>query len=512
MAAPPSITTNRDDAVNALLEGKDPSAIALRSPGGNYTYGELQTAVGQVANHLCLLENVHKGDRVLLLGDNTFFWVAAYLGVLRAGLICAPLPPAISSDDFAYIARLTEARVVIVESRHASRYLATLQDKHVMTDRPVNESLGARTLLSFSTLEQDSAAFQARSVSPDDLAALMFTSGSTGRPRGVMVSHRNIMANTDSIVQYLELTRSDSVMTVLPFHYCYGTSLLHTHLRAGGSLAIGSRFMYPEMVLDRLVETRCTGFAGVPSHFQILLRRSTIRTRTFPHLRYVQQAGGRLPPVLIVELRQALPNTRIFVMYGQTEATSRLSYLPPEFLDSKSGSIGKGIPGVRLRVLDEAGSEVGPGQVGEIVAEGSNVTQGYWGSPADSAETFRDGRLHTGDQATVDEDGFIYIVGRDKDFLKCRGERVSCLTLEEKMLAFEDLLEVSVVGIPDDVLGEAVKAFIVGRIPGRDLVERFSAFCKKCFPSHLNPSEIVVLDALPKNAAGKVMKDKLRDA
>src|SRR4029077_6932928 len=164
----------------------------------------------------------------------------------------------------------------------------------------------------------------------------------------VMVSHRNIIANTESIIDYLQLQSADRVMTVLPFHYCYGRSLLHTPLRVGGSLVLDHRFMFPDKVLQRMVETECTGFAGVPSHFQILLRNSSLRTRTFPKLRFVQQAGGNLPPVFLQELREILPNAKIFVMYGQTEATARLSYLPPGFLEAKAGSIGRGMKGVRL--------------------------------------------------------------------------------------------------------------------------------------------------------------------
>jgi len=339
----------------------------------------------------------------------------------------------------------------------------------------------------------------------------MFTSGSTGRPRGVMVSHANIMANTESILQYLDLTENDRIMAVLPFHYCFGTSLLHTHLRVGASLVIGSNFVYPEVVLQRMLDAECTGFAGVPSHFQLLLRNSSLRKKRFPHLRYVQQAGGHLAPAYLRELQEALPHTRIFVMYGQTEGTSRLSYLPPDLLEKKLGSIGKGIPGVRLRVLNESGGEVSQGEVGEIVAEGENVAQGYWRVPAESAVSFRNGMLYTGDHATVDHEGFIYIVGRAKDFVKCGGKRVSCRQLEEQLLEFEGLLEAAVVGMPDDILGEAVKAFIVPRTSdSKGLAARILRFCKERLPPQLVPREIVVLDALPKNTAGKVLKQDLR--
>jgi long-chain acyl-CoA synthetase len=336
----------------------------------------------------------------------------------------------------------------------------------------------------------------------------------------VMVSHTNIMANTESIIQYLGLTATDRIMTVLPFHYCFGTSLLHTHLRVGASLVIDSRFMYPEAVLQRMADTECTGFAGVPSHFQILLRRSTLKKRSFPHLRYVQQAGGHLAPVFVRELRKALPRTQVFLMYGQTEATARLSYLPPEFLDCKAGSIGKGIPGVKLQILNARGERVAPGEVGEIVAVGENVTRGYWCAPEESAKYFREGRLHTGDLATVDGDGFVYIADRAKDFLKCGGERVSSRQVEEQILECEDLLEAAVIGAPDDVLGESVKAFIVPRAPGcngpcqwqacRSAKERVSLFCREHMSPKLVPKELVLMAALPKNSAGKVVKASLK--
>jgi len=246
---------------------------------------------------------------------------------------------------------------------------------------------------------------------------------------------------------------------------------------------VDSRFLYPETVLQRMIDTQCTGFAGVPSHFQILLNVSGLRKKALPHLRYVQQAGGHLAPVFVRELREALPGTQVFIMYGQTEATARLSYLPPEFLDTKLGSIGTGIPGVALQVLSESGAPVRPGEVGEIVAQGENVARGYWADPAESETTFRRGALHTGDLATVDEDGFIYVVDRAKDFLKCGGERVSCRQLEDQILASNELLEAAVIGIPDDVLGESVKLFVVPRAgTSEGLTERLHGFCKERLP------------------------------
>lgn len=495
-----------------LLNGKDAARIALCSTNEEYTYGQLRSATAQIASYLAEL-GCRKGDRAVLISDNSLFWVATYMGILRSGLVCVPLPSNISGADLGHVLNVTEARLCFAQNRVATKHQTLLGGLHLMTDRDIPKVAGALSQTSFS--EYDSETVDGRDAycraSLDDLAALMFTSGSTGTPRGVMVSHRNILANTESIIDYLGLTRDDRIMTVLPFHYCFGTSLLHTHLRVGASLELDSRFMYPEIILQRMQETECTGFAGVPSHFQILLRTSSLRRKTFPHLRYVQQAGGHLAPTFIRELREALPRTDVFVMYGQTEATARLSYLPPEFLDSKLGSIGRGIPGVVLRVLNDSGQDVRPGEIGEIVAEGENIAQGYWQAPEESARSFRGGRLYTGDLATVDEEGFVYVVDRAKDFLKCGGRRVSCKQIEDLLLQCDEFVEAAVVPIPDDVLGEAVKAFVVPcNTQSNGLEERLRTFCKTHLPLPFIPKEIVLMRTLPKNTFGKVLKQNLK--
>ena len=502
-------STQCANVTNFLLDGKDPSRVALRMIDRDHTYGELRSASLDVASYLTL-RGGRKGDRVLLVSDNSLFWVAAYLGALQAGMVCVPLPTSITAQDLDYILQTTEAHFAFVQARFAVSHKNHLAQIHLVADREVSISPLA---VSFARVrcEPTGARDAFPSLEARDLAALMFTSGSTGKPRGVMVSHENIIANTASIVEYLGLTDSDRIMTVLPFHYCFGTSLLHTHLRVGASLVIDLRFMYPEKVLERILEAECTGFAGVPSHFQILLGKSSLRKRQFPRLRYVQQAGGHLAPTFVHKLREALPTAKIFVMYGQTEATARLSYVPPESLDRKLGSIGKAIPGVKLRVVNESGMLVETGEIGEIVAEGANVAQGYWRAPEETAISFREGKLHTGDLGTVDEEGFIYVVDRAKDFLKCGGKRVSCRQLEDKLLEFSGLLEVAVVGVEDDVLGEAVKAFVVPHKSACDgFEERLRVFCKERLPHELVPRDIVVLESLPKNGSGKVMKHSLK--
>ncbi len=487
--------------------------LALLTLKGEHSYGELREAVDAVAGYL-IRSGAQKGDKVLLLSENSLFWVAGYLGTLRAGCVSVPLTANVSGEDLNFVIGSCSIRFGLIYDKINHEQLDVIPSEFkIVLEAGVKLPDGFEPeCLTFSeVLASSFAPASYPSVDEEkDLAAIMFTSGSTSKPRGVMVSHRNIIANTTSIVEYMELTARDRIMVVLPFYYCFGTSLLHTHLRVGGALVIDPRFMFPDKVLLRMQETRCTGFAGVPSHYQLLLRKSSFKKMQFPSLRYVQQAGGKLPDALIRELQAALPATDIFVMYGQTEATARLSYLPASLVDKKLGSIGKGIPGTRLRVLDEDGVPVRPGQVGEIVAEGSNIAMGYWDAECDDTGSFRKGLLYTGDLATVDDDGFIFIVDRSKDILKCGGTRSSCRAVEDTLLEFDGLVEAAVIGVPDDLQGEAVRAFVVPRANDGGLIERLQAFCIQRLPAHLVPKQIVVLDQLPKGSGGKILKPALR--
>jgi long-chain acyl-CoA synthetase len=278
----------------------------------------------------------------------------------------------------------------------------------------------------------------------------------------------------------------------------------------GGTLVLADSFMYPETVLDLMEAQNCTGFAGVPSVYQTLLRNSSFPHRRWPSLRKVQQAGGKLASVLTDELRTAVAPAEVYVMYGQTEATARLSYLPPTLLESKPGSIGRGIPGVALKVLDETGAAVKVGQIGEIVAWGDNISPGYWRNPEATAQTFVDGALRTGDLATVDEDGFIYIVDRKSDFIKSFGYRVSSQQVEACILELPDIVAAATVGVPDLERGEAIVAFVSRRDGSSLTPAEVLSYCAAHLAHHMRPRSVVVLDRLPVNARGKVMKTELR--
>lgn len=495
-----------------LLEGKPATRTALDSSNHSWTFGDLDSHSFKLSSFV-LASGMKKDDRVLLIADNSYFWVISYLAILRAGLICIPLPMSISGQDLGFITQSTEAQLAFVDTKFLTRNAADLPKTCIVSQPAASfDCFQRKVYVSEHLLDSETKRAEFPRLTSSDLAALMFTSGSTGKPRGVMVTHGNIISNTKSIIECLSLTEDDSMLTVLPFHYCFGTSLLHTHLAVGGKLVLDNRFMYTEAFLQHLRSSRCTGFAGVPSHYQILLRRSNLHKMIFPCLRYVQQAGGHMAPAFIRELRQALPDSKIFVMYGQTEATARLSYVPPEMLEKKMGSIGRAIPGVKLTIVNAQGNQAGANELGEIVAEGPNIAMGYWGNPEETAVSFRNGKLHTGDLATIDEDGFISIVDRARDFVKIGGKRTSCRSLEELMLEFTGLLEVAVVGVADSISGEALRVFVVPRDRCDDnFLQDFRTFCAGRLPLHHLPKEIIQLNTLPKNSAGKIMKSGLKN-
>jgi len=477
-----------------LLEQGEDGHVAIVEGSSRHTYLELKRAAMTLAREI-EAAGVHPGDAVGLLAANSLYWAAAYLAIMKLGCVAVPFNPASMPAELSALVEFTGCKVMCLQRRHLRRFADAL---------PTHLALVDDDLPDWSSSDKDRWDSLPNIASGEQDAALMLTSGTTTSPRLVRVTHENIRAN-------LGLTESERMMVVLPFYYCFGTSLLHTHLRVGGSLVLCNSFVYPQVALDMMEAEQCTGFAGVPSMYQTLLRNSTFPKREFPHLRKIQQAGGKLPSVLIQELMETLPSAEIFIMYGATEATARLSYLPPDLLRSKLGSVGRGIPGVELGVVGESGQDVAPGEVGEILARGDNISPGYFNNPEATAGKFRDGFLHTGDLATVDEDGFIYIVDRTADFIKSHGYRVSSQQVEAAILQLTDVVAAAVIGEPDLAAGEAIVAYVVMR-KGSDLSPTgIMAHCSQQLPRYMWPKEVIVLDSLPLSAQGKIVKSVLRE-
>ena len=408
------------------------------------SYREIYSNSLKVASYLN--ENIGKDKNIVIINQNSIFFITAYLGILKSGNICIPLDFSIEQENLDFVSNITESNVIFCDKKLEAK----LDLKNFIEVIDINK---CKEVIKNQDIIHYIAAFNCQ-----NLAEIIFTSGSTGKPKGVMITHKNIISNTDSIIEYLKLISDDIICIVLPFYYCYGLSLLHTHLRVGGSIVLNNTFMFLGTVIKDLQTYKCTGFSGVPSHFQILLKKSrSFKETTFPHLRYMTQAGGKLHNVFIKEFIEVFPDIDFYVMYGQTEATARLSYLPPEFVLKKLGSIGKAIPGVILKVGDKQGKEVKQGETGEILARGNNIMKGYYKDSESTNTTLKGGWLHTGDLAYVDEDGFIFLLARKKEIIKVGGKRVSPKEIEEVILMVPQVIDCTIEGIYDDVFLNIVK-------------------------------------------------------
>ncbi|HSG47611.1 MAG TPA: fatty acid--CoA ligase family protein, partial [Longimicrobiales bacterium] len=277
----------------------------------------------------------------------------------------------------------------------------------------------------------------------------------------------------------------------------------------GATVVMERSFLYPHGVLQRMVEERATSFAGVPSTFYLLLERTDLGAFDLSSLRYVTQAGGPMDPRKVREFRAAVPHVNFFVMYGQTEASARLTTLPPGDLERKEGSAGLPLPGVRMRLLDESGRDVAPGVLGEVHVSGPNVMSGYWNDPEETAAVLRDGWLRTGDIGYLDEEGYLFLKGRSSEMIKSGAHRIAPGQVEEVVRAVDGVVDVAVAGIADELLGQAVAAWVVARDPGSGLRQAILRQCAKELPRFMVPSAVTFVDAFPRTASGKVRKHLL---
>jgi acyl-CoA synthetase (AMP-forming)/AMP-acid ligase II len=319
------------------------------------------------------------------------------------------------------------------------------------------------------------------------------------------------LANAASIVEYLGITSEERALGLLPFYHAFGNSVLQTHLLSGAAIVLAGSSMFPESILDAVETHNVTSLSGVPDMFQTLLSRTSLGQRELPSLKYLAVAGGRLDPDHAQTLAFRVAPAKLIIMYGQTEATARLSYLPADQFETRYGSIGKGIPGVELQVVREDGAPVSPGETGEIRARGPNVMLGYWNDSAATAQTIRGGWLHTGDLATVDEDGFIYPQGRKSGLVKIAGFRVHPAEIEDFIRREADVLEAVVV--PFEVKSIGTRFALFARLwEGEDrvTVESLRRLCTSRLPRHKVPEYIEVRDSLPLNDSHKVDRRALR--
>ena len=502
-----------------LLESaqRSPQKTALVCGGERLTYRDLEERSASLARAL-RAAGLERGDRVLIWQENSVQTVVAIFAVLRAAGVFVVIDPAVKARKIAFLLADSEARALIAPGSKIRELDERTEERPEVPIRvaigPGGPAPGHGVLTWDEALRQDPAIPLPPSPSIDiDLAALIYTSGSTGQPKGVMLSHRNILSAAASISEYLGVQSDEVILDLLPLSFDYGLYQVFLAFRAGATLVLERGLLYPNVFLNRIGEERVTALPLVPTILAILLQIDLTKY-DLASLRFVTNTGAALMPAQIRELRQRLPWVRIFSMYGLTEC-KRVSYLPPEEIDRRPASVGRAMPNSEVYIVDDAGHRVGPGVEGELVVRGANVMLGYWRRPEETNRVLRPGPLpgervlYTGDLFVADEEGFLYFRGRRDDVFKSRGERVSPREIELVISEHPGVAEVAVVAVPDPLLGNAIRAFILPK-KGVTVIEReFLRFCSDNLESRLVPQSIEIRDSFPRTSTGKIDRRRL---
>jgi len=502
-----------------------PDKEALVHNKERLTYREVARRTAGLATSLRATQ-VKRGDRIGIYLDASVPQVISIFGISQAEGVYVPINSQLRAEQVMHIARDCGMKALITTCSRLATLANVLPqipslEFVVVAGEPASPPahLPVHGFGEFCAAEPPAVWLETNIEK--DLAAILYTSGSTGKPKGVMLSHANVVAGSRIVSTYLEITKNERILAVLPFSFDAGMNQLMTAFEKGGTLVL-INFVFAREIVQVLLKEKITGLAGVPTLWSLLSQSSsTLDRQPIPSLRYITNTGGAMPQAVLKVLRQALATTKIFLMYGLTEAF-RSTYLPPEELDRRPTSMGKAIPDTEILVLNEQGQLCKPGEPGELVHRGPTVSLGYWNRPEDTARALRPNPLlplemggcervcYSGDLVKVDEEGFLYFIGRRDTMIKSSGFRISPTEVEEVLFQTGKLRGAAVIGIPDDVLGQSIKAFVVPRDGDPIDAEGLLAICAEKMPRYMIPKAIELLSELPKTSSGKVDYPALR--
>jgi len=496
---------------------KHPEKVALVIEGQTYTFSQLLEKSKQLAFALTQ-RGLQRGDRVAIYMDNTWPCVVSIYATLIAGGVFLVINPQTKADKLEFILNDCAAKILLTDAHLANVFTSIVDNVGGLSAIISSGDLGKISIDSRvkiesfdQVLDQSEPLWPPVSIIPNDLAALIYTSGSTGFPKGVMQTHQAMVFAAWSLIEYQRLCDSDRIMLVLPIAFDYGLYQLLMTMKLGATLVVERSFTFPALIYKRMEEWETTVFPGVPTIFAMMISSHKKKPLCFPAITRITNTAAALPADFVPYLKEMFPNALIYKMYGLTEC-KRVSYLEPELVDEKPTSVGKAIPGTEMYLLSPEGNPVPAGEPGILYVRGPHVMVGYWNNPEKTAEMLKPGKLPgervlcTGDWFKVDKDGFFYFVGRSDDIIKTRGEKVSPVEVENVLHSMPEIKEAAVLGVKDEIFGQAIKAFIVLE----DSVELNDKQIKKYCLSHLEnfmvPGIIEFKDNLPKTANGKIDK------
>jgi acyl-CoA ligase (AMP-forming) (exosortase A-associated) len=506
-----------------------PQALALRYQERDLSYAGLAERVRAAAAAFVAL-GLGRGERLAVYLEKRLETVTALYGACAAGAVFVPVNPLLKPEQVVYILNDCNVRMLVTSPERLAGLasaLASCHDLHtvlVSGDAAAAAEIPGLRVLSWENVLGSGGGRTPHRVIDSDMAAILYTSGSTGKPKGVVLSHRNLVAGAKAVARYLENHPEDRILSVLPLSFDYGLNQLSTAFLVGAA-AVLMNYLLPRDVIAVVARERITGLAAVPPLW-IQLAELKWPSSVREHVRYLTNSGGRMPLATLKALRERLPKTQVFLMYGLTEAF-RSTYLPPSELDRRPESIGKAIPNAEVLVVREDGTPCAPGEPGELVHRGVLVSMGYWNDPVKTAERFKlvpvrergltipELAVWSGDTVRIDEEGYLYFVSRRDEMIKTSGYRVSPTEVEEVVYATGLVSEVAVIGIPHPVLGQAI--VVVATAKDGDLqTDRLLAECKQRLPAFMMPALIQRREGnLPRNPNGKIdrklLAQELRD-
>ena len=501
-----------------LRHGADPalgSKAAVVVDGDAHSYAELLDGAQRLAGALHA-QGLLRGERVAIYMDNSWPCVVSIYAVLLAGGAFVLINPQTKSDKLRLIVDDCGARWLLTDGHLAQEFTPLLDSGALAATLIASGQLPAGyAIVAFDQLLREARPLEhAIGTIGLDLAALIYTSGSTGTPKGVMQTHQSMVFAAGSLIEYLRLGPHDRILCALPLAFDYGLYQLLMAVSLGATLVIERSFTYPAQVLARMVEFGVTVFPGVPTIFAMLLSAHRREPLCFAGVTRVTNTAAALADDSALRLREIFPNALLYKMYGLTEC-KRVCYLEPELAHRKPGSVGKAIPGTEVYLLSEDGQPTPTGETGILHVRGPHVMLGYWNRPELSARMLKPGRwpgervLCTHDHFRMDAEGFLYFVGRSDDIIKTRGEKVSPVEVENAMQAIDGIREVAVLGVDDELLGQAIRAYVVLEADAALSSGQIRAHCLKRLENFMVPQQIVLCAELPRTATGKVSKPAL---
>lgn len=507
----------------ALLfsSGRYPSKTAIIIKSREYTYSSLKEHALRFASHLAG-SGIKKGDRVALYMNNSWECIVAIYGITLSGAAFLAINPQTKADKLQYILNDSGAKTLISESTLANELLHALPGTETLneviiagsTDK-IKGSSGIRVTVFEDIISGNSTLNALPKIIPNDLAALIYTSGSTGFPKGVMMTHQSMVFASWSLIEYLRLSEDDRIILLLPLAFDYGLYQLLMSVTVGGSLIVEQSFTFQASVYKQMELFRPTVFPGVPTIYAMMIAANKKTGISFDFIKKITNTAAALPSEFIPDLKKIFPGALIFKMYGLTEC-KRVCYLEPELIDIKTGSVGKAIPGTEVFLLSPDGNPVPAGEKGILHIRGPHVMLGYWKKDELSREMLRQGSLPgerilcSNDWFRTDEEGFLYFLGRNDDIIKTRGEKVSPVEVENALYKLEGIKEAAVIGIPDEIMGEAIVAFVTTYDHSKRDEKEILKECMTRLELFMVPQRVVFIDEMPKSSNSKIDKKILK--